>query len=362
MRIPILVLLLGLVCILLLGSVTASAEDWAPRTTLGIEGERFTVNGEAVFLQGISAMDAIGKLDGEQLDWLKARGFNLIRVWPYWVQSLLDQHAPTARALERENLLWNEDGSVRPEKLQELRDLLKAADARGIVVDLTMFSTFACFVDDPDLTIRRRALQEVTRGIREFRNVLYDLVNEHNNYGFMTTHPDLRILRDAVKEVDPERIVTASNVHGAFGLKPLEEVLPFYITEITEVRLDVMTPHFVRTPDFASETAGRLRLLRQALREEGIRVPIYLQEEARRRHSGLNPSLEEFLLSATSAKREGAAAWVFHTDAGYNLSENSIHANMDEVEKRVADALADALEEVPMPQADPAEEAGVAGL
>jgi hypothetical protein len=72
-------------------------------------------------------------------------------------------------------------------------------------------------------------------------------------------------------------------------------------------------------------------------------MPIYLQEEARRGHSGLDPSAEEFVGAAQAAVAAGAAGWIFHTDAGFELGPADFLGTLDEVEIVVVDTLPAAL-------------------
>src|SRR5437870_561317 len=56
-------------------------------TTLGIEGGRFTINGEPRFLYGISYYGAIGAPDQiilRDLEEMQQNRFNWIRVWANW--------------------------------------------------------------------------------------------------------------------------------------------------------------------------------------------------------------------------------------------------------------------------------------
>jgi hypothetical protein len=68
-------------------------------------------------------------------------------------------------------------------------------------------------------------------------------------------------------------------------------------------------------------------------------VPVYLQEEARRGHSGLDPTADQFLQAAREARDAGAAGWVFHTDAGFDLTSSTFFDNLDAVEQQTVDAL-----------------------
>jgi hypothetical protein len=75
------------------------------------------------------------------------------------------------------------------------------------------------------------------------------------------------------------------------------------------------------------------------LQSRGLSLPIYLQEEARRGHSGLDPLEGEFVQAASEAVGAGAAAWIFHTDAGFDLAASTFFDALDPVEAIVVDTL-----------------------
>ncbi len=68
---------------------------------------------------------------------------------------------------------------------------------------------------------------------------------------------------------------------------------------LDEVGVDCPTPHLARRPGWAENTGHRAGEIRQAVEELSRTCPIYLQEEARRRHSGLMPTKGEFRVCPT---------------------------------------------------------------
>lgn len=57
------------------------------------------------------------------------------------------------------------------------------------------------------------------------------------------------------------------------------------------------------------------------------------------KHSMVSPPKSEFLQAAREAVSSGAAGWVFHTHAGFDLRSSSFLSNLDSVEKEVLDSL-----------------------
>jgi hypothetical protein len=317
-------------------------------TILGTQGASFTINGRPQFLIGISAFDAIGHMKDAELDKLHQRGFRLIRVWGYWEQVILNSQSPTLPSTLSRNILFRTDGSLDPQKLSQLKDLLQRTDRRGMVIDMTVFNAFTSF-DGNYLEKSLTGLKQLTTALKGHRNLLFDVYNEHNNHGRTSpnpiSHEQLGTFVKAVKDIDPDRIVTFSNTHREPGGEVGDELAKEYLAELS-LGIDCFTPHLPRTPDFAARTGERVRWIRALMKSHGEVMPLYLQEEARRRHSHLNPTAAEFFEAARSAKKAGAAAWVFHTDAGYNFGLGTLFERLDPTERSVVDRLAKELETV----------------
>jgi len=308
---------------------------------LGIRGEEFTINGKPEFLLGISAFDAVGNVQDSELDNLRSRGFRLMRVWGWHRQVTLNSQAPQISGKVPDNVLFRPDGSLDPATLAQLTDLLERAGRRGMVIDLTVFNAFDSFAEDY-LNRCHKGLRELTAAVKGYPNLLLDLYNEHNNVGrihpFPITHAEMARLVQIVKSVDPSRIVTVSSNHqekNELGKKTDREWQEELATGI-----DCFAPHLGRTANWAARTGPRVQHIVQLMQTLGHRIPIYLQEEARRRHSGLNPTAEEFFQAAKAARDNGAAAWTFHTDAGYHYALGGLFERMDSVERAVVDGLA----------------------
>ncbi|RLE65711.1 MAG: hypothetical protein DRJ38_03295 [Thermoprotei archaeon] len=288
---------------------------------IGVSGNRFTLNGRPIFLLGISAFDAIGKMKDEDLDELRRLGFNLIRVWADW----------------RENTIFNPDGSINFTKLNELKALVEACAKRRIVVDLALFDSSLTFGDDQ--AKRRKAAEILTRELLGFRNMIFDVMNEHDHSGATMTHEEVKEIRDIIKSIDPNRVVTVSSCEEHLITSKGELVEQNILEEVNVVKVDVLTPHLPRTEDWWNQTARRVQKIRGFLNSINKSLPIYLQEENRRGWGGFWPTKDQFLTALRQAYESGAAGWVFHTDAGFDLSSGSIFTFLDDVEKEVVKEL-----------------------
>jgi hypothetical protein len=299
------------------GSASGGSAGQAAETKVGLSGDRFTVNGKPTFLLGASYFD--GKnWHASDLDALAAKQFNLIRIWLDW--------ATTG--------FFDAGGSLSAKTT--LLDLVRAASQRGIVVDVTILDT------DLSLSSPETAVTETVTALANEPNVFFDLVNEHDHSGDTFSHAEVAQLAQAARSANPSAILTVSS-QGGHIVNDLTLVPSNVDAEIVDAKLDLLTPHLTRTADFFDKTDQRVTTIKTYLSSIGKSVPVYLQEEARRGHSGLDPSQAEFVQAATEARDAGAAGWVFHTDAGFDLATATFFDSLDDVEKATVDALGPAV-------------------
>jgi hypothetical protein len=281
--------------------------------SVGISGDRFTVNGTPTFLLGVSYFDASNWTLAD-LDGLAARRFNLIRIWLDWGL------AGDGRSFF--------DGSGALVQGAKLLSLVRAANARGLVVDVTIL--------DPGLTFSdtSRALGEASNLLRDEQNVFFDVMNEHDHPGGPRTHAEIATFISIVRTNAPSRPVTVSG--GGDHLMDADN-----INEEIAAGVMFLTPHFGRTSDWYDRTDERVAFVKGVIGARNL--PVYLQEEARRGHSGLNPTKEQFIQAAREARDAGAAGWIFHTDAGFEMGAASFFNALDPVEIDTVNSLADAI-------------------
>ncbi len=279
--------------------------------SLGIARDSFTVNGAPAFLLGVSYFDGRNYRQSD-LRSLAEKGYNLIRIFI--------------------NLFFDQDGDWRSGAEQDLIDLVDFADGQGIIVDVTILDNESSLGEVP--SVRNQVVMNVTEALKGRTNVLFDLQNEHD-----LSHSELGELSDLVRSIDPDRIVTVSSgeKHILFINDDLQE--DNIDEEVDIVKVDILTPHLERNRDWFDMTGHRVGVIKDYLSSIGKNIPVYLQEEARRGHSGLNPSKEEFITAALQARDADAAGWIFHTDAGFNLSDQSFFERLDSVERAVVEEL-----------------------
>jgi len=299
------------------------ASDRAPAIRVGIDADRFTIDGTPAFLLGVSYFDARNWKQSD-IDALAALGFNNVRIW-------LENGGGN---------LWKSwhlapDGTLND--AAALLELIRYCSTNAITVEVTILD----WESEPLSANPTTAIDNVVMLLKEEPNVFYDICNEHTHgSGVYASHTVIRSFRNRIKAIQPHQAATASGCCGHLMGRGDQAIGRDLSNDVITALLDFIGPHMPRTFDWASRTSARVQSVRDYLASIDRRVPIFLQEEARRRHSGLNPSASEFLDAARRARDAGAAGWIFHTDAGFDLSgARSFLDNLDAEERRAVDGL-----------------------
>jgi len=262
-------------------------------------------------LMFISYFDALRATDLEgDLDYIaNVLKFDGIRVLPNWLQ-----RDANYCAVPDTDLLFDDAGHVRGDgpqpggALKRLLDLVKAAEARHLVVDVSFVRNAGLPVDG-----YVRAVARAASLLRPFGNVVIDVQNEVDVN--QLAEEDVRRLRDAIRKEDPARIVVVSRSGAA------EDAASYN----ARLGMAAIAYHDGREQGWES----RVPQVVAALKSTGL--PIYLQEpqawnsglricertEGVNRESDGNP--EHFRSAVANAKSSGVAAWTFHTRQSFRL-------------------------------------------
>lgn len=262
--------------------------------------------------------DALGAAPprDRDLDALQNWGVGLVRVWAHWYEPI-----------------YQADGALTAVGRSRLLRLVKRLQARRMVLELVLLrpgqlpgQPYAVFSSE---RARLRAVGEIATELRADRNVLFDLYNEHDHPDGPISHAAARTLRDAVKVVDPARVVTISST-GTHLITPEGRLGADEVVNLQEevgkdggyVGVDLVAAHLPRTEDWALMTGARVRALRAALDRIGESVPIYLSEERRAEsEAAIAIAASAYRSAYALARGAGAAGWVFHTAAGFELGK-----------------------------------------
>lgn len=324
--------------ILFVSALPSRSVTLPPRshTTLGIDGTRFTVNEKPQFLIGISYYGGLGaskEIVTADLGQMRRYRFNWIRVWATW------------RAFGKDVSAMDEDGRGREPYLTNLRHIVEECDRSGTIVDVTL-SRGNGAKDSPrleTLEAHTRAVETLTRALKSFANWYIDLSNERNvRDARYSSIEDLRSLRDTVRRIDPNRLVTASDGGDvdADGLRAYVE----------DAKLDFVCPHRPRAPSSPAQTESKVRGWLADMRTFARIVPIHLQEPFRRGYGTWQPKAEDYAADLRGAISGGAAGWCLHNGAqsgtpdsmprrSFDLSERGLFDQLDSEELRALPLL-----------------------
>jgi hypothetical protein len=282
----------------------------------------------------VSLFDALGTVAprDRDLDTLASWGVNTVRVWAHW-----------------HTAIYQPDGTLSADGRARLLALARRLQERGLVFELVVLrpgqlpgQPFAVFASD---AARRKAVEAVTEAMRPFRNVLFDLCNEHDHPDGPMSHAAARELRDRVKALDSQRVVTISSTeyHLVSAAGTLDHTGMRNLQEEAgggrdSVHADIVAPHFPRTETWAAATGDRVGAIRAALDRIGARVPIYLNEE-RRANASAHLAPETYARARSGAAGAGAAGWLFHTAAGFELAKKPFLDALTPEERTALQAL-----------------------
>jgi endo-1,4-beta-mannosidase len=298
-------------------------------TVLGIQGDRFTLNGTPAFLLGFSYYSALGadeKTVGADLDEMRQLGVNWIRVWATWA------------AFDHDVSAVDREGRPREMHLKKLAWLVAECDRRGMVVDVTLSRGNG--VTGPKrlqtLEAHERAVTAIVGTLKPHRNWYIDLGNERSiKDARFVSFADLKTLRALVRKLDPARLVTASSA----GDIPQAEIKDYLDTGI-----DFLAPHRPRQATSAAQTEAMTRSYRTWLKDAGRVVPVHYQEPFRRGFGKYDPSADDFWTDLQGARKGGAAGWCFHNGdqrarkdgrprSSFDLRDGRLFEQLDETER-----------------------------
>jgi hypothetical protein len=267
-------------------------------TRVGIEGTRFTVDGTPTFLWGMSYYAALGAPEEtvrRDLDEMRRRGFNWVRVWANW------------SAFENDVSAVDAQGRAKEPYLTKLKGLLAECARRAMVVDVTL--TRGNGVAGPPRlathAAHRRAVETLITALKSYSNWHLDLSNERNiGDARFTSVEELTELRKLARHMDPRRLVTASH-GGDIGREELRDY-------VRTVQVDFIAPHRPRGNGSAAQTEAKTQEYLAWMRELGPVVPVHYQEPFRRGYAAWQPTVQDFITDARGALTGGAAGWCFH--------------------------------------------------
>lgn len=299
------------------------------RTVLGVQETRFTINARPTFLLGISYYGALGASEGSirrDLDDLQRHGFNWLRVWATWGAFDHDVSAVDAR------------GEPRAPFLDKLQWLVAECERRGMIVDVTLTrgkrsAKSLAGGNLPDFESHQRAVETIVNALQRYRNWYLDLANERDVRDERYVPVDeLKKLREVVRRLDPQRLVTASFGGHDLSKRDVQDSL-------IGAGHDFLSVHRPRNAKSPGQTAVRTREVLAIAAELSRPVPVHQQEPFRRGYAGWEPVADDFLTDLRGAIAGGAAGWCFHNGSQRTTAGNHPRRSFDMHEQRLLDQL-----------------------
>jgi hypothetical protein len=249
-------------------------------------------------------------------------GFNWIRIWANW------------RAFDADAAAVDGEGNTIAAGMHRLKQLLDECDSRGMIVDISL-SRGNGVSGPPRLQsaeAHKRAVENLAVELKAWRNWYLDLSNERNvRDKRYSSFEELAALRRRVREIDPQRLVTASQ-----GGDINSEELTRYLRE---VGVDFLAPHRPRGPQTANTTERETRRLLDWAGEAGRIVPVHHQEPFRRGYDTWQPAAADFQADLKAARQGGAAGWCFHNGDQRKAVEGRPRRSFDLRGQRLFDQL-----------------------
>lgn len=288
-------------------------------TTIAISSGQFTINGVQTFLLGETYFDAINARQSD-LAGFAQKGVNFLRL-------MLDWPDPTHAA----GSLFNSDGTLKTTEKATLLSFIQAASSNGIVIELVILNGSS----DAYLTTsgaRTAAVQNACAYFGGEPNVMFDICNEiASQCAFATTFASHGALLTTA-QANTSAICYVSGDSGTTeGDGPILNwttgaVDTSYITSWMANANDVLAVHPKGDVGWWYKKYTRTTNLRAWLDANGHSgVPILYNEDNRwgtgygDAGAGDVPA-DCYISTALDAKRAGAAGWVHHSNASYDMS------------------------------------------
>ena len=300
---------------------------------------RFAINGVSTFLLGVSYFDAL-RYRTSDIDTLAARGFNNIRIFTDFDDDDLDPG---------DTSVCNANGTLRSTETATINALIDYAETKGMTVTIVVLNAHS----DSWMTTQAARLDCVTNTMNAFEAqplVLFDIVQEHD-YSFTGVGDagdldatEVKLYNDQARAACATCIIFSSL--GAPMSHPADStatIVPSAILAKVNNGENVIAIHDYRSSNWWSITGSRVAAYRNYLDSIGRQnVPVIFDEP--NRHGFTYASTEaQFNQAARDAKNAGAAMWVFHHGASFEMLASSMFAQLNATETAITLSMANAL-------------------
>lgn len=293
----------------------------AQATTLSISGNKFTIDGQAKFLVLASYFDGMDAPNvGADLDYLKSKGINGVRVFPNWWERL--------NPLTSGNTLMDESGNLGSSRLNDLKRIIETANSKGMIVDVSFARETVsgpCEAQDNNgvtyqvmcMTEYKRGIATAANALKNYGNIFFDIQNEASGENKITFMP-LSDIRDAGNKI--RTTGSASPISASYGVT--------YGSSASGLGdLDIISWHIPGGNNFGTYR-NSLSGLGNSSKPTYVGEPYntgFIDDEG--------ATTQDLVSRVVEAKKAGLSAWTFHSSGNFNLDGRSLLSTYSNVEK-----------------------------
>ena len=310
-------------------------------------GTALALDGQDTFLLEATYFDGMSHWHQSDLDYLKSKGFNAIRIL---LDTTLCVPACTDYTPDRHRSMFNTDGTLDRTKTERVHELIHAASAVGMVVELAVLTYYSA----GRLTTPNARANAITNAVAEYAkhpNTFFDVVNEfdhalpheweepiENIQNYISAARAASSTAFIVASVTGERYFDYDKEGNSTKNTPIAANI---LADAALTGIDALAVHNIRDKAWHATTGARTHALQSVLASGSRGMPIIFNEENRRGWNvNQEPKENEFLTAVSQAVDAGAALWSFHTDASFDMSNGAtMQSQLDHVERSVVDEL-----------------------
>ena len=308
-------------------------------------GGKFVLNTVQTFLQGISYFDGQNYRTSD-IDTLSSRGFNNIRVFVNWAPDL---YAGARSVCDAAGAL----NATRRNQLQALIDYAKTKNMTVTLVTLDSVSDLLMVTDGSRQTCLTNLINYYKPSSAQANwNVLFDVVQEHDQSAYADTTTKLKAYTDIAKAACGVNciIYASATTTASLGVGPSDATAILDATMQANIFAKIVTNgesvlavHEYRSANWYAVTGQRMATYKNYLTSIGRgNIPVIFDEP--NRYGFTYSSTEaQFDQAAADAKASGGAMWVFHNSGSFDMSTLSMFQQLNATETAITMSMSSAL-------------------
>lgn len=301
---------------------------------LGISNGMFTIGGVFTFLPSFSYFDVMNWRSSD-IDTMFARGWKGARIF---VDYANDDGTPGDRTV------CTAAGALQSAKVATVNAFLDYMDSKGMVTTMVILNQASSVWMTSD-SARQTCVANVVNAFKTRSRIKFDVVQEFD-YSFTgNIATSLTVAQVGAYNVVAKTACSGCIVYSSAS-SPLTHpqdltatIVGSVITQMTQNSQDVIAIHDYPSSNWWAISGSRVTAYRNWLTSiNKANVPVIF-DKPNRYGATYSSSELEFNQAARDAKNAGAAEWVFHSAASFNMATQSMMAQLGTVEDAVSISL-----------------------